>query len=306
MSSKIRRAPPKKGKGKQKRVMASKAQRLRSTGGIVDPAHNTSRDALTEVQKYLNGRGLKLFQAPVPDYLLVQFRWTSPVVSMSNAAAFVSLQWNLNNLHTVDGTNAAAMVGLSEWTAFFSLYRVLEATVKASVINGQSVPTNVVMLPFTYLGGEGSNYASTSLLFGSPYSQQVELSPLTGLDRHVFHARYNLSQILGAEEYYTDDNYAAALGSSPARQLFLFLGAWMTGSNPTSLYFNLEIMFTAHLYNRTTETSLVDYVAKKKAALSLIPIVLLKKAIIETLSSTTNTSSTECDCDESFMDYTEY
>jgi hypothetical protein len=290
---------PKKGR-------AAKGRKIGRRSESVDPAHNTQRDALKDVQKYVTGRGLRMLKAPVPDYLLCQFRWTSPVVSMTNAATFVSLQWNLNNLHTVDGTNAASMVGLSEWTAFFSLYRVIEATVKASVINGQSQPTNAVLLPFTYLGGEGSNYASTSLFFGSPYFQQVELSPLTGLDRHVFHARYNLSQILGAEEYYTDDNYAAALGSSPARQIFLFLGAWMTGYNPTSIFFNLEIMFTAHLYNRTTETSLVDYVAKKKAALSLIPIVPPKKAIIETLSSTTNTSSTECDCDESFMDYTEY
>jgi len=289
---------------------------------LVDPAHSTKRDAIKEVGQIISGTALRLLKAPISDNLLINFRWNAQITSMANSNPYVGLQWNINSLATVDGTNVAQMAYLSEWATFYQFYRVIETHYKLTMINANTFPVNLVCLPLAYENGVGNNYADTSYLFGEPYSQQAMVSATTGLDRHVFTGKINQSELIGSMEYYKDDNYSAQFGASPARKNFFYIGAWGPSST-TAVNFELEFQFTTHCYNHTQLNGLVNRIARKKALTFPTPIVSPQKVIMETslapvnpvldsilstttTGTTTSSSISDCDCDESFLDYTEY
>jgi hypothetical protein len=292
---------PKKGR-------AAKGRKTGRGSGMVDPSHSTKREATKEVNQVISGTTLRLLKSPISDNLLINFRWVSPVSFVTNAAAYAGIQVHMNDLHTADGTNAMQLAYANEWATFFGEYRVIETHYKVTLVNVAPNPVNFVCISLPYLNSIGNNYTGTPFLWGEPYSQQALVSQTSGLDRHTFTGKINHSEMIGSEEYYKDDNYAALFPSaSPSRLNYFYYGAWIDGTIVTEFNVELEFQLTAHLYNRLQNTSLQTRIDKKRSLRATIPIVSPKKVIIEPSSTTTTTtSSTDCDCDESFMDYTEY
>jgi len=192
-----------------------------------------------------------------PDQTIVTLRYPV-IVNIYTASAVTSAKrWQPNAAYDVDPTlGSTSTPGFTEWSAFYTYYRVRKYRVEVECVNMDPLSMGVFFCHLnTDPGTGGANYYSyASQAFGT----QKMLSPKGGLDRVTYVQTVPVAQLVGAVDVSTDDSLRASVTTVPADLVFFGIGIrTTTGGNLTVGvdvigYIDMEVQFYGRKNTLTT------------------------------------------------------
>lgn len=172
----------------------------------------------------------------------------------SGAAASITKRFNPNSLYRPDPVSFAhSAMGVAEWQALFSLYRVIRYSHESTASNEEDFAveagcTNTNADPSTSQG-------ATELMNDLAVSAHLERKG-SGKSQHTFKQTFNVATVVGSGDIEYDDDYRGLLSSgsetSPADLIWIGNTAQSVGgSNLTNgVSWTFKLWMTVRIYDR--------------------------------------------------------
>lgn len=193
---------------KQSKVVVKKQRRVRKRKnvGIRDP--NSS----SVIQ-----RGLIVAERQIVRLRYVE---TTSYVLGSVASSYAYNTYKLNSAYDFNSALGSTVItGFSEWSNFYSVYRVLSVRFHVDFVNiNTTTPASVICGIYSSAGtAPFTSWSNIYELLGNKHCVTEMISMPGGIDRTRLSQKIDLPQLAGdARKYLADDSYAAAVNANPS------------------------------------------------------------------------------------------
>lgn len=135
-----------------------------------------------------------------------------------NSTMSMSWRYIMNTVFEPDPTMSRLIPGFSQWTEFYSRFRVLKFSADAEFINLSDSSVIIALCPST--SDLGPNYAGLDDFFMNNKSVTSVLSTKGGMDKTRLHTEIDLGQYWGdMDAYLADDSFEGTDTSDPIANL---------------------------------------------------------------------------------------
>lgn len=183
----------------------------------------------------------------------------STTLALAESAAQAGNYWfyRMNSVYDPDASGVGAVaIGYNTWAALFLNYKVRKVTLRAQgVVTGLSTGSfgNVVFAPVPNQMVIPANKQTWKVI---PRSVLKTVTQATDGGRNMFMVErsYELHQLAGVtrEQYRDDMDFSGAVGSNPARQIYLVVTIDSTGSTTAAtLTSNVQLSYEVEWFNPT-------------------------------------------------------
>lgn len=192
---------------------------------------------------------------PAAERILMTYSTNNAIVEGA-AGTGITYFYSLNSPYDPDtsgvGTTAT---GYSTWAARFYNYRVRQVTVRFKCFASGSTggAHSVVVAPLPGGAVAPANPELWRSIRGN-LTQLIVSTDQGGANRWEFTKTYDMPRMLGITkaQFENEQDYAGAIGSNPARTLYLMVGTRaVNGSTPSRIFFSLDITYLVEWFNPT-------------------------------------------------------
>ena len=167
------------------------------------------------------------------------------------ANQYAEYTFRSNSLYDPDYTGVGVQpAGFAALATLYSRYRVVGATVKFTAVNDAGGSTTVIF----YQKDSPTTYSSIIAACTQGFSKRAILSDQSGgKNQHTFNVRIKPWEVLGISKsrYMIDDQFASAVGGSPAIQTYFGLGVHAV-TIAASIQMQIDVIYDAILFDRVT------------------------------------------------------
>lgn len=217
-----------------------------------------NRKAKRAPAKRVNKTGPVPMMSKVPGSMRVNLTYSAPAQQIVESAAGtgVTYFYRLNSVFDPDASGVGAVaIGYNTYAGLYLNYKIHKVTVRlhgfAGGGTGNSHFANVSMAPVPGQAVVPANRATWKTIPGG-VTTSITSAANGGLNRVDFSRTYDLARVacVTRQQYVTDMDFSGAIGSNPARQLYLMVALDSAGSSTVmGLTYAITISYLVEWFN---------------------------------------------------------
>jgi len=199
-------------------------------------------------------KGSPVYSTLAPARKLQRLKFPTTKV-LSTGTNVSSVRFTANGAYDVDPTlGSTSTPGFAEWAAFYGFYRVKGVGIEVGFVTQETLKACQAYIYFSNTDpGTSANFSVTA----NPLSKVGVMGVSAGKSTCKLRQYKKVSQILGSNTTFTDDNYRALTNAVPADLVWIACGAQtLDGTNFTgSVVMQILITMDVEFYDRKTSLS---------------------------------------------------
>jgi len=190
-----------------------------------------------------------------PEEVDVILPFTSTFNLTSAATLYATKYLYTNAAYDVDpALGSTATAGFTEWSDFYSFYRVIGYEYELEVNNQNSIPMNFSVINSNNSLGLPSGIGVTtdlSVYSDNPHNQHTLLAhAYSSKGHHVFNKQLTIAQVVGSMAPETEDNYRAPTTTTPVDLTYLLMGVTSVAGGTNYVANNVNVVVHLRMLTR--------------------------------------------------------